>query len=134
MFHRDPGAEEDLTSDPTFAWPPSGFRDRRSHFGRTDPTATASASSSSSPFGHSTAQRKSSDQVIQSLRDELDKHRQMFFDRLAPQWESTAQRVSVVYELLSFVYFLHQTGISNASFKSTSSFILSLRFRCSSWP
>nr|SVE76822.1 EOG090X0OY9 [Daphnia longispina] len=96
MFHRDPGAGEDLTSDQTFAWPPSGFRDRRSHFGRTanDPTATASASasSSSSPFGHNTAQRKSSDQVIQSLRDELDKHRQMFFDRLAPQWESTAQR------------------------------------------
>nr|SVE76202.1 EOG090X0OY9 [Daphnia hispanica] len=97
MFHRDPGAEDDLTSEQTFAWPPSGFRDRRSHFGRpTDPTATASASasSSSSPFGHqhTTAQRKSSDQVIQSLRDELDKHRQMFFDRLAPQWESTAQR------------------------------------------
>jgi hypothetical protein len=106
MFHRDPGAEEDLASDQTFAWPPSGFRDRRSHFGRTaaDPSASASASasSSSSPFGHSTAQRKSSDQVIQSLRDELDKHRQMFFDRLAPQWESTAQRVSVVYyELFS---------------------------------
>ncbi|XP_032776800.2 BAG domain-containing protein Samui isoform X1 [Daphnia magna] len=97
MFHRDPSAEEDLTSEQTFAWPPSGFRDRRSHFGRpTDPTATASASASStsSPFGqhHNTAQRKSSDQVIQSLRDELDKHRQMFFDRLAPQWESSAQR------------------------------------------
>ncbi|XP_057371634.1 BAG domain-containing protein Samui-like [Daphnia carinata] len=97
MFHRDPSAEEDLTSEQTFAWPPSGFRDRRSHFGRpTDPTATASASASStsSPFGqyHNTAQRKSSDQVIQSLRDELDKHRQMFFDRLAPQWESAAQR------------------------------------------
>lgn len=96
MFHRDPGTEEDLTSEQTFAWP-SGFRDRRSQFGRpTDPTATASASasSSSSPFGnHKTAQRKSSDHVIQSLRDELDKHRQMFFDRLAPQWESTAQRV-----------------------------------------
>nr|SVE74000.1 EOG090X0OY9 [Daphnia atkinsoni] len=97
MFHRDPGAEEDLTSEHTFAWP-SGFRDRRSQFGRpTDPTATASASasSSSSPFGnHKTAQRKSSDHVIQSLRDELDKHRQMFFDRLAPQWESSAQRGS----------------------------------------
>jgi hypothetical protein len=26
----------------------------------------------------------------------------MFFDRLAPQWESTAQRVSVVYELFSY--------------------------------
>nr|SVE87194.1 EOG090X0OY9 [Daphnia similis]SVE88452.1 EOG090X0OY9 [Daphnia similis] len=99
MFHRDPSAEEDLTSEQTFAWPPSGFRDRRSHFARTtDPTATASASASStsSPFGQyqNTAQRKSSDQVIQSLRDELDKHRQMFFDRLAPQWESTAHRGS----------------------------------------
>jgi hypothetical protein len=113
MFHRDPGAEEDLASDQTFAWPPSGFRDRRSHFGRTaaDPSASASASasSSSSPFGHSTAQRKSSDQVIQSLRDELDKHRQMFFDRLAPQWESTAQRVSVVYyELFSSFVVLYR--------------------------
>nr|SVE77417.1 EOG090X0OY9 [Daphnia lumholtzi]SVE78675.1 EOG090X0OY9 [Daphnia lumholtzi] len=99
MFNRNPSAEEDLTSEQTFAWPPSGFRDRRSHFARpTDPTATASASASStsSPFGqhHNTAQRKSSDHVIQSLRDELDKHRQMFFDRLAPQWESTAHRGS----------------------------------------
>nr|SVE94679.1 EOG090X0OY9 [Simocephalus serrulatus] len=90
MFHRDHGAE-DLASDQTFAWPPPGFRDRRPHFGRsTDPTASATASAASSTFGQ--PHRKSSDQVIQSLRDELDKHRQMFFDRLAPQWESTAQR------------------------------------------
>nr|SVE74624.1 EOG090X0OY9 [Daphnia barbata] len=95
MFHRDPGAEEELTSEQTFAWPPSGFRDRLANFGRnTDASATASASASSSPFGHNAAQRKSSDHVIQSLRDELDKHRQMFFDRLAPQWESAAQRGS----------------------------------------
>nr|SVE75569.1 EOG090X0OY9 [Daphnia dolichocephala] len=95
MFHRGPGAEEETTSDQTFAWPSSGFRDRLANFGRTaDASATASASASSSPFGHNAPQRKSSDHVIQSLRDELDKHRQMFFDRLAPQWESSAQRGS----------------------------------------
>lgn len=88
MFHRDHGAE-DLASDQTFAWPPPGFRDRRQHFGR--PTDPASGQ----------PHRKSSDQVIQSLRDELDKHRQMFFDRLAPQWESNAQRVSFI----SFYYY-----------------------------
>ena len=92
MFHRDPGAE-DLTadsSDQTFAWPPPGFRTRpATHFGRTAATENPSASFSQHPH------RKSSDQVIQSLRDELDKHRQMFFDRLAPQWESSSgtQRV-----------------------------------------
>lgn len=106
MFHRDHGAE-DLASDQTFAWPPPGFRDRRPHFGRsTDPTASATASAASSTFGQ--PHRKSSDQVIQSLRDELDKHRQMFFDRLAPQWESTAQRVRFNSSLY---FYLHRTAV-----------------------
>lgn len=107
MFHRDHGAE-DLASDQTFAWPPPGFRDRRPHFARsTDPTASASASTFGQPH------RKSSDQVIQSLRDELDKHRQMFFDRLAPQWESTAQRVTLIPTLFfTFIYSLQLLFLS----------------------
>ena len=84
MFNRDQDAGAE---DQTFPWPPPGFRERRSHFGRTP----ADPASTSSPFGN--PHRKSSDQVIQSLRDELDKHRQMFFDRLAPQWEPTGHRV-----------------------------------------
>lgn len=90
MFNRDQDGAEDLASDQSFPWPPPGFRDRRTHFGR-----TADPASSASSFG--TPHRKSSDQVIQSLRDELDKHRQMFFDRLAPQWEPTGHRVRVAH-------------------------------------
>jgi len=52
-------------SDP---WPPTGFRDRLR----------------GSAFHH---HPKSSDQVIQQLRDELDKQRQMFFDRTPHQWD-----------------------------------------------
>lgn len=87
MFHRDHGAaEEDSSIDPRI-WP--------SHFRR----ATT---------GPDHFPRKSSDQVIQQLRDELDKHRQMFFNRLPTQWESTSPRVNklvfkIIYTVLGIV-------------------------------
>lgn len=93
MFGRESGGED---AEPAFGWP-SGFRERRTNLaasGGAEPDT--SAPSTSSPLfrqkPHLAAHRKSSDQVIQQLRDELDRQRQMFFDRLAPQWD---QRVSV---------------------------------------
>ena len=79
MFQRQAGSqpeeeEEEVTADRSSKpfWPP-GFRDR---------LKDCTSPRSRDPFG------KSSDQVIQQLRDELDKHRQMFFDRVTPHWDS----------------------------------------------
>ena len=101
MYRRDHDDFASSATDPSSSsfssdcWPPprrsTNFRPSTSTAGSkfsTDPL------SSSDPFRH---QGKSSDHVIQQLRDELDKHRQMFFDRVGPQWggESTSQRVSL---------------------------------------
>lgn len=110
MYRRDhddfaTSATDPSSSFPSDFWPPP----RRSTNFRPSTTTGSKFStdplSSSDPFRH---QGKSSDHVIQHLRDELDKHRQMFFDRVGPKWgESTTQRVSLsLISLLFCIVFL----------------------------
>ena len=75
MFGEDRDDDDAAAARAHDFWPPAGFRDRLKN----------------SAFHH---HPKSSDQVIQQLRDELDKQRQMFFDRVAvpsSHWESASQ-------------------------------------------
>ena len=109
MYRRDhddlaSSAADPSSSFPSDCWPPprrsTQFRPSTTAGSKFSTDPLSSAAGASDPFRH---QGKSSDHVIQQLRDELDKHRQMFFDRVGPQWsESTPQRVSFLLTALPF--------------------------------